>query len=359
MGRDRNSLRGFKIFLLLFLALSLFFLKEDNEKKIMAFIDSFVEREKVLKLKHAIKDIDGMESVNFFDGNIIKWGNNKISCLNSDGSLILEKKFDFFDPAIYFGDKYAYVFDRATGDIYLFDSRGNTVDRLQLNKEIFNIKESGENLIFHIKSPEMEIINILDKDKVLIGNYIYEDKNILTYHTNEVGNKNLVALLNLNEGVLKSQLDIYGINNERLRTLDFEGEIALYLDFTQAEEIILLTDRYLYFINNEMIMWKKQFDLIKDIYLEKDKIYVLYSNYLETIDFSGRTQDKHRLIEEYEKILSFGDKILLYGKSHLLIIKDGKEILKFTENIEKVFTSKDEILVLGQEDMKIYQLSNK
>ena len=360
MGRDKkSSFKGFKIFLLVFLAISLFFIREDNQKKIMAFLDSFGSKEKILKLKYSIKDIDNVESVNFYDGNIIKWTTNKITFLKTDGSLILEKKFNFTEPEIYYGEKYIYVFDKATGDIYSFDGKGNTINRYQLNKEIYNIKESKENFIYHIKIPNMEIISILDKDKILVGNYSYEDKNILTYNTNKEGTKNLVGLLNLNEGILKSQLDIYGINNERLSSLDFQGEIALYLDFTQKEEIILLTDRNLYFINDGKIMWKKQFDLIKDIFLDKDRFYILYSNYLETIDFTGRTLNKIGFGEDYKEILSFRENILLYGDNHLVVINDGKEILKSAEDIKKVFTSKDEILVFGPEDLKIYELSNK
>src|SRR5690606_38858562 len=126
----------------------------------------------------------------------------------------------------------------------------------------------------------------------------------------------------------------------------------------QKEEIIVLTDRNLYFINNGKIMWKKQFDLVKDIYLEKDKIYILYSNYLESIDFDGRVVNKVGFTEEYKKILSLEEKILLYGDNHLVIIQDGKEILKHIEEIKKVFANKDEILVLGHEDIKIYEVSN-
>ena len=67
----------------------------------------------------------------------------------------------------------------------------------------------------------------------------------------------------------------------------------VYLNFTSKNEIIALSDRSLYLIKDDKIMWKKEFDLIKDIYLGKDKIYILYSNYLETIDFNGNTEEKN------------------------------------------------------------------
>lgn len=359
MEMDKKGLKGFKIFILILLVFSLLFLNKNTRNKIMALFNSFMNSEKTLKLKYTIKDISDVESVSFYDGNVIKWNTNRVSFLNPDGSIILEKEFNFFNPSIYYGDKYIYVFDRETGDIYAFDSKGNTVKRYQLNKEIYNIKESSENLIVHIKSSDGEVVEVLDKDKVLIGNYIYEGKNILTYNANDEGTRNLVAILDLNEEALKSQVDIYGINNERINTLDFKEEIVIYLDFTHNGDIIVLTDKNLYFISNGKVMWKKQFDLIKDIYLEKDKINVLYSTYLEIIDFSGRTEKKLNLIEEYNKMVPFGDYLLLYGNSNMLFIKEGKEVLKSTENINKVFASKNEVLVLSDEDIKIYEFTNR
>lgn len=355
----KTSHKGFKLFIIIFLILSVFLLKKENQNKIVELFDSLGNKEKVLWLTNSFKNDGDIEDINIYDDNIIKWSNNKITFMKIDGKIILEKEFKFTEPSIYFGDNYIYVMDKSTGDIYSLDKNGETVDRLQLNKEIFNIKVSNESLIYHIKSPNEENISILDKDKVLTGNHSYENKNILTFVVNKNGKTNALSILNLNEGMLKSQIETYGENNEKLSSLDIEGEIVLFLEFTSTDDLIALTDRALYSINNGKIMWKKQYDLIKDIYLKDEKIYILYSNYLESVDLDGRTESKLGFTEEYKKIVSFGKRILLYGDNNVVIVEGDKQILKHNENILGVFTSKNKILIWGPEEIMLYELSNK
>lgn len=355
----KSSLKGFKIFIIIFLILSMFLLKEDNQNKLMRFLDSIGGKAKVLELVDSFENEGDIENINIYDGTVVKWGNNKISFMKTDGTLILEKELNFTDPFIYYGDKYIYVMDKSTGDIYSFDKKGETIDRLQLSKEIFNIKESHQNLICHIKSLDVESISILDKNRASIGNHSYEKKNILTYTTNNEGTISAISLLVLNEGVLKSQIECYGENNEKINSLDIAGELVIYLDFSEKGEIIALSDRSLYFIKDGKVMWKKQFDLIKDIYLRKDKIYILYSNYLEAIDFNGRTQNKIGFAEEYKKILPFEEKTLIYGDNYITIIERDKQILKHEDKINGVFISKGQILLWNPDQIKTYKLSNK
>ena len=355
----KANFRGFKIFIMVFLILSIFLLREENQDKLLRFLNSMGGKEKFLKLVDSFDRVNDIEDINIYDNTIVKWENNKITFMKIDGTLILEKEFNFTQPFIYYGDKNIYVMDKSAGDVYSFNSKGETIDRLQIGNEIFNLKESHDNLIYHIKNSPEESIKILDKDRVVIGNYSYEDKNILTYATNKGGTESAISLLSLNEGSLKSQVESYGENKEKLNSLDIEGEIVVYLDFVSKDEIIALSDSSLYLIKSGKIMWKKQFDLIKDIYLGENKINVLYSNYLESIDFSGRTENKTSFSEEYKKILPFEGMFLLYGDNNITILQEGKEILKHEESIVKVSTDKDKILLWTPEEIKIYKMSNK
>ncbi len=169
----------------------------------------------------------------------------------------------------------------------------------------------------------------------------------------------VISFLTLNEGILKSQIDCYGKNKEKLNSLNIEGEIVIYLDFTLNNEIVALSDGSLYFIKDGKIMWKKQFDLIKDIYTAEDKIYILYSNYLESIDFDGRTENKIGFTEEYNKILPFQGKILAYGANNIAIVEGDKQILKHEDNINGVFIDKDQILLWSPDQVKTYKISSK
>ncbi|MCQ4922676.1 DUF5711 family protein [Tissierella carlieri] len=355
----KSSLKGFKIFIMVFLILSIFLLREENQKRLAKILDFIGGKEKVLKLVNSFENEDDIQNINIYNETVVKYNNNKISFMETDGTLIMEKEFNFEDPFVHYGDKHIYVMDKSTGDIYSFDKDGKTIDKLQFGEEIFNLKESHQNLIYHIKNSDVESIKILDKDRVVFGNYSYEDKNILTCVSNINGTRAAISLLNLNEGILKSQIEYYGENKEKLGSLDIEGEIVVYLNFTSKNEIIALSDRSLYFIKDDKIMWKKEFDLMKDIYLGKDKIYILYSNYLETIDFNGNTEEKIGFTEDYKKILPFEQRFLLYGDDNIAIVEGKKEILKHNDNIIEVFTSKDQILIWGPEEIKTYRISNK
>ncbi|WP_313755911.1 DUF5711 family protein [Tissierella sp.] len=351
--------KGFKIFIIIFLTLSMFLLKEENQNKLINFINSVSGKEKVLELVNSFKNNGDIQNINIYDKTIVKWSNNKISFMKIDGTPILEKEFNFTEPYISYGDKYIYVADKSTGDIYCLDKNGETKDRLQLNKEIFNLKESHENLIYHIKSPDTENIKIIDKDGALILNQSYEGENILTYNTNNQGNLSAISSLSLNGEILKSKIDCYGENNEKLNSIDIDSEIIIYLDFTAKDDIIALSDSSLYFIKEGKTIWEKQFDLIKDIYLGKDKVYILYSNYLEIIGFDGKSENKISFTDDYKKILPFQGGFLIYGDNKVVIIEGNKEILKHEDNIIRILTNKDQILLWGPEEIKVYRISSK
>lgn len=355
----KNKHRGFKIFIAIFLILSLIFLKEENQIKIVKFIDSLMGKEKVLSLVDSFNIDDDFMNINVYDETIVKWDNSKLTYIKLDGTLILEKEFNFEDPFIYHGDKYIYVGDKATGDIYSLDKKGETKDRLQLNKEIFNMKEVHGNIIYHTKSSNGESINILNTDGVLIGNHTFEGKNILGYTTNKSGDKHSLSLLDLNEETLKSQIHIFGEDKENLGSIDIENEITVYLEFTSKDELIALTDKSLYFINEGKIMWKKQFDLIKDIYLGEEEIYVLYSSYLETIDFDGRTKNKIGFSQDYNKLIPFDNRVLVYGNNNIELVDGPDIILKHSEDFHDIFVGKGKVIILGSDEIKTYVVSNK
>lgn len=357
-GDKKENHKGFKIFVIIFLVLSMFLLNEKNQEKLIKFFDSIGSKKNTLELVNSFKDNKSLGSVNIYDNNMIKWDGNKLSFLKIDGTIILEKEFNFADPFIYYGQNYIYIMDKSTGDIYSLDKNGQTISRNQINREIFNLKESNGYIIYHIKNNEQEAIKVLDGDNAVVGSNSYEDKNILAYEVNKNGKKRSLSLLDFNGDILKSQIEIYGENNKNIGSVDIGGEIVVYLHFISKDELIALTDHNIYCIKENEVLWKRQFDLIKDIYIEKD-IYILYSNYLESIDFKGETKNKIGFTEDYRKIEEFNGNILAYGEKGISIVEDNKEILKHTDDIKEVRTSKNNILIWNNDEVKIYRFLNK
>ena len=355
----KNDHKEFKIFIIIFLVASLFLLQKGNQKKIKEIFSSIGKKEKVLSLVDSFKYEEEISDLNVYDNTIVIWKDNKISFKQLDGTKIVEKEFSFEKPSIYYGINNIYPMDKSTGDIYFLNKNGETTNREQLNKEIFNLKESNNNLIYHMKSPDKETINVFDKNGVQIGNYSYQGKSILTYGVNDKGSKSAIAVLDVSEGTIKSHIDFYGKNNEKTQELDILNEIVVFLGFTPKNEVITLTDNGLYFIKDGEILWQKKFDLIKDIYMSNDKVYLLYSNYLETITFDGTSESKIGFGEDYKKIIPFQKDVMIYGNNNITMVEKDKQVLKHEENILGVYSSKDNIVVLAPEQIRIYKINNK
>lgn len=346
-----------KIFILLFLIVIIFLFNKDNQNKVLDFVNVFKGGEKTLESINSFEN-NNIIDMNIYNNTIVLWKENKIIFMNQDGELILEKDFSFMKPSIYYGEKYIYPFDKSTGDIYFLNENGETVNRLKLDKEIYDIKEIEEKLICHSKVENKEKIDIFNEEGVLIGNQEFQDKNVLCYDINKKANKILVSLLNLDDLILKSEINYYGKNNKKTDSLIIDKEIVVFNKLINNYSEIILTDRRLYYIKKGEKAWERQFNLVKDIYLEDD-IYILHNNYLETIALNGETINKIGFTKDYKNIMNFDGNILLYGDENLAIVKNDKLILEYEEDILNVCTNDNFIFILGPEVLNIYQIGNK
>lgn len=353
----KNTRKGLKVFILFLLIIIIFLFNKNNQIRILDFINFFKMRDKTLLLTNSF-DNDNIKDINIYNNTMAIWKDNKLSFMKTDGEMILEKEFNFIEPAIYYGENYIYPFDKATGDIYFLRENGETVDRLQLGKEIFNINEINEHLICHSKIGNTEKIDILDKDWVLVGSPAFESKNILSYDINKRGNKILVSVLDLNDNILKSEIHYYGQSNEKIDLLTIEEEIILFNELIKDATEIILTDKSLYYVENNEIMWEKQFNLIKDIYI-RDEIFLLHGNYLETINLNEETIHKIGFTKHYNNMTNFNGGTLVYGDENLAVINKGELILEHEESILKAYTNGNDIIILGPEVLNIYKLVNK
>lgn len=356
---ERNKHKGFKIFIIIFMGISLLIFSKIKEDQIGSILSSLNHREKKMELIDKLNN-DDIFNINVYDGNIIGWKYNKIAFYKNDGKLITEKQLNFSEPEIYYGEKTIYSYDKEYGDIYNFDKKGETLDRLQLNKRIYNIKEDYGNLIIHFKNDREESLNILDKNKVLLGNYFFEGENILTYSVNKNGDKITIGTLDIKGDTIKSEIHFYGENNEKLSSINLEDEIVLYLNYLTKDETIALTDKSLYLIKDEKVLWKedKDYKYIKDIIIE-DKIYLLYSSYLDILDFDGTVINTIGFGEEYKKIQKSKENILVYGDKGLSILNNGENILNYDIDIIDAYLDKDKIYIFGFEDIKVFEIGDK
>lgn len=340
MDNHKKTSKGFKLLLIIFLIIGLFFIKEENQQKVINIFNNMSSKEKTLRY-NKIYQVEEEESLYYYKGSIAKWNENSISFLDKDGNNIWTKEFNFMFPKVISCDKNIYIMDKYSGDIYSLDNKGNTVSRSQINAPIFNLIEDNNLVLVHIKDEGLEKLNILDKDGKVITDK--EAKNILTYSASENGSKYLISSIHINNGELSSKLDYLTISNEEIYSVVIPSEIILFTQIV-GNKIIALTDTSLNMIENSEIGWSTDYPLIKDIYVNKEEVLLLYGDNIETINLKGETINKITFGVEYNKIVPMGKYITLYGDNNILVLESGEELIKLK-------TDKDIIDIKGDNNI--------
>lgn len=355
MDEKENKHKAFKLLILIFIGIMLFFLKEENQAKLAKYLGTFKMESRSLKLQNSVSMDMAEGDVALYDDNILLWKGNRLSRFKLNGDKVWEKEFNLDEPQAYFGRDQIYVYERPGGQIYIIDPEGESKEQFQLNINIYNLMEGNNGLLIHSKEEDIESINILDEEANLIGQKSIEGQNILTYSMD--GNNELLALstLNLKGESLRTEIQVFGVEGEFLWTVYLENEIAMYLKFDDDNNLIVVTDRGVYQIHEGNILWKKQFQLIKDIYMDEEYIHVLYENVLESLSFDGRTFAKNSFAEGYKKIVFNGDHIILYGDNYILGLKEGMEVFKFDSEraIERLLCGKGKLILIHKEGFDI------
>lgn len=354
-----KSHKGFKIFILLLLIVVLFFSNDKNQAKFIQAYKSLTIREKTLEEIKSINLDTNIDEIGLFDKDIALWGNNKLSIKDIGGNLLLEKQFNFVNPHIVFGQKSSYIMDKSSGDIYIIDKKGETLERINLDRQINNMLVDEDNIIVHTKDEDEENLIFFSSEGVFLRIHPIEDKDILTYDIDSSNDRYLVSHLNI-EDQLISEVSIYSINGELIDRVQIPNEIIIFTEFLD-EDLIALTDKCLYYINDSKIHWKKTFSNIKDVILKDDSIYILYGENLEEIDFQGRTKERFSIGKDYNRIKDFEDYILVIADDNLLGIQGDREILNYKHDsfIDDIIINKNYLAIIDEGSLNLFKVNNK
>ncbi|MDR7869807.1 MAG: DUF5711 family protein [Tissierellaceae bacterium] len=355
----RNSHKIFKLFILLLLIGVLFFINKDNQMKFIQAYKSLTIREKSMEKIGAINLSQSNNKIGLYEENIALWGNDKLSIIDINNNPIMEKEFNFENPDAVFRENRIYVMDKSSGDIYIINSNGDTLERLDLDNNIYNLFVDEDNIMVHTKSEVQENLVLLNTDGVFLRIHPLEDRNILTYDIDKKREKYLISNLNIRDN-LESEINVYSINGDPIDQVSISDEIIIFTKFID-EDLITLTDKCLYYIRDSKIYWKKSFTDIKNVVLNNNLIYVLYGPNLEVVDLEGRTVEKFYLSIEYNKIRDFDKYILLIGDNNLLGIQGNKEILEYKHeaNINDIIVNKNYLGIVDNSKMHLFKVNNK
>lgn len=353
-----KSQKGFKILILLLLIGVLFFINKENQGKFLSAYKSLTIREKSLERVSTI-EIDSNNQIDLLDRDIFKWNNNILSIINRNGELILEKQYNFQTPYVVFGKNRIYIMDASSGDIYILDSKGDTIERVILEDEIKNLTENGNSLFIHTESELEENLVLLDTNGVFLRIQPIENMNILTYVVDNKNEKYLMSHLNIVDEFY-SEIQLYSINGDLIGKLQIDNEIIVFTEFLN-DDLITLTDKCLYYIKDNNIFWEKTITDIKDILLHDNEIYILYGDNLEVVDLEGRTINKFSFTNGYDKMENQDNFILIYGNNDLIGVQGDREILEYRHDsaIKNIVMNKNYLGVIDDANLHLFRLVNK
>ena len=327
--KNKNN-RGFKIFLV-FLVLSILILADENIQK--AIIN------RIKKVNIGIKSIDFKVSesipisgeildIGNYKG-IVLWDGKKLIKIDNNGDIIKEKEFNLEDTHLHMGQDRIYVYEKPSGDIYILNEEMETIDKIKLEGRIENIVESFDYILVHTKEDYGESLKILNKTGQIIENIITENRNILTYSTNKEGNKYTISTLSFEDTTIRSQIQTFEIGGQSIFDHSFKDEIILYTKYISQDKLIIMTDKNIYCISGDEVIWNKSYESLKDIYVDNEDIYLLYSNSLDVITENGDIKYNYSFSEEYRKILVYDKFLIAYGEEYIIGIMEQEEVFKY------------------------------
>ena len=322
--------KGIKVFLIILVIFMLILSDRDIQKKIVDLIKNanINIREISFEISKSIPIQEGVLDIKNYKG-IVLWNGKKLIKINNDGDIIKEKEFDFDDIGIYMGQEKIYVYDKSLGDIYILNGEIENIDKIELEGKVQNVMESFNNTLIHTKEDYRESLKILNKAGKMVENVITENRNILTYSTNKEGDKYIISTISLENAGIKSQVQAFKMGGESLFDHSFKDEIVLYVKSILDDKLIIMTDKNLYCILDDEILWNKSYTSLKDIYVDDEDIYILYSNSLDIISKNGDIKYKHSFSEEYKKMLIYDEYLVVYGDEYIIGLKEQEEVFKY------------------------------
>lgn len=355
-ARDKIS-KSFKIYLIILIIFAIIFINPNARSGIPSIFNSFSGVEKELEIISEF-DIDkDTKTLDIHGERVISWRDNNLSFLDFKGSEVLKKDLTFKEPDMVVGEEVLYLMDKSSGHIYLLNKAGDTLERINLKSPFYGLQEKDGKIIIY-RGDDDANIDIIDQSGDLLRTH-KENIPILTADIKDRKQDYLISTLDMDKG-LKSIATIYSSSGEELMSLDIKDEIIVYSKFIK-DNLLIATEKSLYFIENNKIKWEKKYDGLKDIKLIDKDILVLYNNKFQVINLRGKVRKEIVLTKALENILATKDDIFIYGKNHIIIPETNKNILNFKteEKIINLRYDGGNLLVGKEGKVEIYKIKKK
>ena len=224
---------------------------------------------------------------------------------------------------------------------------------------VFNIKVSDSGLIVHLKLEGGEKLLYYNLERKEWEEVNFADTFPLDYWINNSDNL-MYTQIELKEDGLISELYEKKVDNTELKANLKDRLILKVLAFKQG--YIILTEMGIVKIDDNGDYFTRDYDLVHDILIDGEEIYILYGDNLEILNSSLETVHKKTYALSYTKLHRHEKYILLYGEKNIVAlfnIEDKAEYAFGTSilNIKSQFndlivTLKTGVFTMRIEDIK-------
>lgn len=276
-----------------------------------------------------------------YDSYIVVQQEKNLNCYDLKGNIVWSHNILIENPLIYLGDDNIVIGNKEKGLIYAIGLNNEELWKFDCKQPIEYIYgQSDRVVIFTVFSEKLNQAMILDNNGQLLVNITIENEAILLYNISN--NKDYFAITTMDLGNMSNKMKLYSSDGYLIWDRLFENQFINSIDFIKKDGLLVTTDqKVLFFDYKNQLIWKRDIGgLLKYILIDShmNNIYVLYhdkGNYLEVIDFHGRTKEKISLDGDYDKIcVNNTSNVFLGGEKDILGLHNNIVFLKYHSDIE-------------------------
>lgn len=326
--------------ILFILGMTLFFSREENQKNLVHYIYSFDKSEKAFNLVKSYEK----EGILYLNGRFVEWNGEKLTLLDPSKKVLWTKTFLVDKPKIVLNENRILIYDENSGILYLYNGNGETLLEYDLKMPVFNVKVSDKGVVVHLKTDDSEKLVYYNGESDKWDEVSFMDSFPLDYWINNSNNLTY-SQIDFKEDSLISELYEKSPENTLLKAELKDRLILKVLPFGQG--YIILTDLGIVKTRPGSDNLSRDYDLVHDVLIDGDEVYILYGDNLEVLDSDLETLHKKTYPLSYTRLHRHEKYILLYGEKNIIALfnKEAKAEYTFGSSIQSVKSLFNDLIV--------------
>lgn len=270
---------------------------------------------------------------------------------------VMRRDFEAKTANVLFKDKYIYSTDAPNGvvNILSYDDLKD-VKSFNFDEAISFIDEKDGRFTAWLSDNFNETLRTYDDE--FTERFRYKALNpILTYNVDKDFKTMQIASFDPYSSDIKASL---------YKEINRKGENKLYYKFNDEviafignlkDMKIVATNKGLYYMQESSIVFKKEYNTLKDITIDEGKVYLLCDDKLMTLNNKAEVLEEHTFNQNVRSLLKHNNDYIVYSEREIYIPFNGKYYMKdMQEDIRNIYMSGDFIAIVSDENITIYSM---